>query len=69
MAVPQRLNTDQLVRNIEKSQIGHSTTLLGPYGRKPGEYRILNYRLLQYHDLRVGTCLHEVLPTMRIHIQ
>lgn len=40
MAVPQRLNTDQLVKNIEVSQIGHNTTLLGPYGRKPGQYKI-----------------------------
>ena len=36
MAAPQRLNTDQLVKNIETSQLGHKATLLGPYGRKPG---------------------------------
>lgn len=36
MAVPQRANTDQLVKNIEASQIGQKVTLLGPYGRKPG---------------------------------
>ncbi|XP_065884795.1 uncharacterized protein [Dysidea avara] len=38
MAVPQRVNTDQLVKNIEASQIGQRVTLLGPYGRKPVVY-------------------------------
>ena len=43
MAVPQRANTDQLVKKIEVSQIGQKVTLLGPYGRKPGESNQMTY--------------------------
>lgn len=36
MAVPQRRNTEQLLRHIEKSQLGYDSTLQGPFGAKKG---------------------------------
>ena len=38
MAAPRDVSVDQLVKKIEESQYGFSSTLQGPFGTKRGEY-------------------------------
>jgi selenocysteine lyase/cysteine desulfurase len=38
MAVPRRRNTEQLLRHIEESQLGHGSTLQGPFGARQVVY-------------------------------
>ena len=49
MAVPQRRNTEQLLRHIEESQLGHGSTLRGPFGARQGQFRGTNTAIIYIH--------------------